>query len=225
MPCLLRLPKADFRAFASRDRGIFLHVWMRRCTYVFMCVLISVGVCLCVYVGAFARIASGLAGTSSGLGCSVLSGHQRRGGTHTGVFCHHVSLSMLPFLFLSLSLSPFMPDISWRAARCLDTKKSQKKWRRIHDDFCFPSDVLISPCSPPKCDLACPVETPQCSRPFTKAVAWGYVWTADKINAIVLASEAAISLQAGPQTKAKETGQSSTLLQKQVCPYCICSKG
>lgn len=43
------------------------------------------------------------------------------------------------------------------------------------------------------------------SKPSTEAIAWGCVWTTDKINAIVLASKAAISLQAGPQTKEQET--------------------
>lgn len=67
--------------------------------------------CVSVYVGTFVRIASGLAGTSSGLGRSVLSGHQWRGGRGGA---HWRLLSSCQSLHASLSLS-FPLSLSFHA--------------------------------------------------------------------------------------------------------------
>lgn len=125
-PCFAE--NANIRAVTSRERHVqSLHVRMRPCAYVFMS---------CAGERAPECFASGLAGTSSGLGCSVLSGHQLQfeggkcGGGQARAQASFVITSVCPcclFLFIP-SLHLFMPDLSWRGFLMLGhTEKKKKK--------------------------------------------------------------------------------------------------
>lgn len=125
-PCFAE--NANIRAVTSRERHVrSSHVPMRPGAYVFMS---------CAGERAPSVFASGLAGTSSGLGCSVLSGHQlqfeggkRGGGGQARAQASFVITSVCPcclFRFVP-SLPLFMPDLSLRAFLMLGQTGNKKK--------------------------------------------------------------------------------------------------